>query len=255
MILCPTCGKENEDFFKFCLGCGTELKSVAPPKPEPVEREPLPEWPLHNTSPEMEALSDSTIAEALRKQEPEPEVESSAKVEFRSYQGEPSDVEQTPEAPEAADSLEDDSPAESQDGRKAAVLLGGIPDPDDIVTVVRPAISEAETARQCRVCAAGIPLDFTFCVVCGAPAVIDRDSASRDVSEFGLESTGESRGQLVLLREDGVDRASYDLDSGMTLVGREGCQINFVGDEFLAPQHAKLFDLECVTVREVEIPR
>ncbi len=238
MILCPTCGKENEDFFKFCLGCGTELKSVAPPKPEPVEREPLPEWPLHNTSPEMEALSDSTIAEALRKQESEPEVESSAKVEFRSYQGEPSDVEQTPEAPEAADAPEDDSPVESQDGRKAAVLLGGIPDPDDIVTVVRPAISEAQTARQCRVCAAGIPLDFTFCVVCGAPAVIDRDSASRDVSEFGLESTGESRGQLVLLREDGVDRASYDLDSGMTLVGREGCQINFVGDEFLAPQHA-----------------
>ena len=25
MIICPTCGKENEDFFKFCLGCGADL--------------------------------------------------------------------------------------------------------------------------------------------------------------------------------------------------------------------------------------
>ena len=26
MIICGTCGKENEDFFKFCLGCGADLK-------------------------------------------------------------------------------------------------------------------------------------------------------------------------------------------------------------------------------------
>ena len=25
MILCPTCGKENQDHYKFCLGCGSDL--------------------------------------------------------------------------------------------------------------------------------------------------------------------------------------------------------------------------------------
>ena len=25
MMICGTCGKENEDFFKFCLGCGADL--------------------------------------------------------------------------------------------------------------------------------------------------------------------------------------------------------------------------------------
>lgn len=31
MIICPQCGRENEDSFKYCLGCGLQL-----PKPAPV---------------------------------------------------------------------------------------------------------------------------------------------------------------------------------------------------------------------------
>ena len=25
MITCPSCGKQNQDYYKFCLGCGTKL--------------------------------------------------------------------------------------------------------------------------------------------------------------------------------------------------------------------------------------
>ncbi|RAL25413.1 hypothetical protein DL240_04160 [Lujinxingia litoralis] len=32
MIICKSCGRENEDEFKFCLGCGSALEA---PKPEP----------------------------------------------------------------------------------------------------------------------------------------------------------------------------------------------------------------------------
>ena len=28
MIICPNCSRENEDHYKFCLGCGTELSKV-----------------------------------------------------------------------------------------------------------------------------------------------------------------------------------------------------------------------------------
>ncbi|MEO8877339.1 MAG: FHA domain-containing protein [Polyangiaceae bacterium] len=33
MISCPKCGKENQDHYKFCLGCGAELPRDASPKP------------------------------------------------------------------------------------------------------------------------------------------------------------------------------------------------------------------------------
>ncbi len=31
MISCPSCGKQNQDHYKFCLGCGAELPREAPP--------------------------------------------------------------------------------------------------------------------------------------------------------------------------------------------------------------------------------
>lgn len=56
MIVCPNCGRENEDHYKFCLGCGTELSKpkgdvdtgidVGPPIPTAIPQaapEPEPE--------------------------------------------------------------------------------------------------------------------------------------------------------------------------------------------------------------------
>lgn len=37
MIVCPNCGRENEDHYKYCLGCGTVLPR--PKASEPVEQE------------------------------------------------------------------------------------------------------------------------------------------------------------------------------------------------------------------------
>src|SRR5258705_11199131 len=33
VITCPKCSKENQDHYKFCLGCGAELPRDAAPKP------------------------------------------------------------------------------------------------------------------------------------------------------------------------------------------------------------------------------
>ncbi|MEZ4268101.1 MAG: FHA domain-containing protein [Myxococcota bacterium] len=41
MISCPTCGKENEDFFRFCLGCGSDLEAAS--APAAAKAEPAPE--------------------------------------------------------------------------------------------------------------------------------------------------------------------------------------------------------------------
>src|ERR1700744_1365514 len=33
VITCPKCSKDNQDHYKFCLGCGAELPRDAAPKP------------------------------------------------------------------------------------------------------------------------------------------------------------------------------------------------------------------------------
>src|SRR5436190_22579448 len=33
LITCPKCGKENQDHYKFCLGCGAELPRAGAAKP------------------------------------------------------------------------------------------------------------------------------------------------------------------------------------------------------------------------------
>jgi|JI10StandDraft_1071094.scaffolds.fasta_scaffold62755_5 pSer/pThr/pTyr-binding forkhead associated (FHA) protein len=36
MIICPHCARDNEDHYKFCLGCGTELSKLAGAPPPPA---------------------------------------------------------------------------------------------------------------------------------------------------------------------------------------------------------------------------
>jgi pSer/pThr/pTyr-binding forkhead associated (FHA) protein len=46
VITCPKCGKENQDHYKFCLGCGAELPRDAAPKPF------APQTPPHGMRPQ-----------------------------------------------------------------------------------------------------------------------------------------------------------------------------------------------------------
>ncbi len=51
MITCPKCAKDNQDHYKFCLGCGAELppdpapKPFAPSPPSPVAKKEAPSAP------------------------------------------------------------------------------------------------------------------------------------------------------------------------------------------------------------------
>jgi pSer/pThr/pTyr-binding forkhead associated (FHA) protein len=228
VISCNTCGKENEDFFKFCLGCGAKLAGIEEPEASDLERDQPAEWPLHNTSPEEPGIALAE-AEEPAQEDPSPETESSVEIKVP-Y-----------EAPYTIESAKNDPEDEEVvyiGGRDEAVMMGGLPDPDNIVTVVRPSLESAETARQCRVCSAGIPMDFTFCALCGAPVSVRRQNTGPIPEEVGLAPSGETRGKVILLREDGVDRQAYDLDATTTILGREDSQIMFPSDEFLAQRHA-----------------
>ncbi len=51
MITCPKCSKENQDHYKFCLGCGAELPRDAAPKPFSPRTPPQGIRPVGNPPP------------------------------------------------------------------------------------------------------------------------------------------------------------------------------------------------------------
>jgi pSer/pThr/pTyr-binding forkhead associated (FHA) protein len=64
VIVCPSCGQKNEQHFKFCLGCGTELPSNAV-MPTPSTRGWLEDEAIPTSPGGIDAPSPAPIATAL----------------------------------------------------------------------------------------------------------------------------------------------------------------------------------------------
>lgn len=162
MRTCPECGTENEDFFRFCLGCGADLDKVL----GPVEVKPAP-----SVAPAGEARPSRTS--------PRP--------------GTPSAVPATG-ADIAPASQADEQPLPATMVRHKGATTDTSPRPGGATTAVELEPRPAER---------------------------------------------KSPGRLVLILEDGTDGAVYDLNPDKTTIGREGADIGFPHDDFLAPRHAE----------------
>lgn len=96
---------------------------------------------------------------------------------------------------------------------------------------------EQAKSYACTSCASGIPLGHKFCGRCGASAPVE--VATGKVAYYGnLQTPGRAR--VVLLRGEGVEGLSYQLNSEHHVVGRTG-QIVFADDKFVSPRHADLY--------------
>lgn len=64
MIICPKCTKENQDHYKFCLGCGAELpRDAAPKKFAPASNTPPHGVPAVKAAPAPAALVDEATSQ------------------------------------------------------------------------------------------------------------------------------------------------------------------------------------------------
>ena len=160
MIICGTCHKENEDFFKFCLGCGADLSKAA-------------------------RLDEGVTVEA------------------------------------AASSSELEPLTRRAGGSSQQVA--------------------SNSSRTCRICGAQQDREFAFCADCGASFAELTKTGPVPAVTVEPPRSGVSKGRLVLVREDGTDGDSFDLDAAGTIVGRETGHITFPEDDFLASEHLKLF--------------
>jgi pSer/pThr/pTyr-binding forkhead associated (FHA) protein len=89
----------------------------------------------------------------------------------------------------------------------------------------------------CRSCSTPVPLGHKFCGRCGA--AIPPEIVNARTQFFGqLQMPGKAK--LILIRGDGIEGLSYQLNAEQHVVGRNG-QLVFPDDPFVSPRHANLF--------------
>jgi FHA domain len=114
---------------------------------------------------------------------------------------------------------------ESPDGRKASVAQS------------QEELMEQAKNYVCRSCSTPVPLSHKFCGRCGA--AIPPDIMNARTQFFGqLQTPGKAK--LILIRGEGVEGLSYQLNAEQHLVGRNG-QLVFPDDPYVSPRHANLF--------------
>jgi pSer/pThr/pTyr-binding forkhead associated (FHA) protein len=89
----------------------------------------------------------------------------------------------------------------------------------------------------CKSCSTPVPLGHKFCGRCGA-AVPPEILQSRTQFFGQLQAPGKAK--LILIRGDGVEGLSYQLNAEQHIVGRNG-QLVIPDDPFVSPRHANLF--------------
>jgi len=89
----------------------------------------------------------------------------------------------------------------------------------------------------CRSCSTPVPMGHKFCGRCGA--AVPPEILGARTQFFGqLQVPGKAK--LILIRGEGVEGLSYQLNAEQHVVGRNG-QLVFPDDPFVSPKHANLF--------------
>ncbi len=145
-----------------------------------------------------------------------------------------------PSAPSPTDAL---ASGRRTQGTESALSSGGVFDDEISANArARAELSLEELMDQaknyvCKSCSTPVPLGHKFCGRCGA--AIPTDIANARTQFFGqLQVPGKAK--LILIRGDGIEGVSYQLNAEQHAVGRNG-QLVFPDDLFVSPKHANLF--------------
>jgi pSer/pThr/pTyr-binding forkhead associated (FHA) protein len=139
-------------------------------------------------------------------------------------------------------------PEISRHGWAGATLPHGTPEelglvpPQPKVTAQESSKTTEELMDQaknfvCTSCSTAVPLGHKFCGRCGA--AVPTEIMTLRTQFFGqLQAPGKAK--LILIRGEGVEGLSYQLNAENHVVGRSG-QLVFPDDPFVSPKHANFF--------------
>jgi pSer/pThr/pTyr-binding forkhead associated (FHA) protein len=265
MIVCNRCGKENQDHYKFCLGCGAELAtgpagddagnvgtmktmmadsgqrtSPTPPGGVPHPRLPgvgaVPAGPLPGMSP-MGGMGPSRAPSSP------PPYASPGSGGVRAPAGPPPGVGAPGPfgAPPANNAVAGGpggyagrAPSPVWGAPPAAPPLGHGP---GMGMAGGPATLPSSGPRKCPHCGSDVPPNFKFCGVCGQS--LASGPAFAPSPGFGPAPQALGRATLTLIRPDGSEGGIFSLRDGDNRIGRDHGAI-FENDGYLSPIHCEL---------------
>ncbi len=201
MITCPKCAKDNQDHYKFCLGCGAELPRENAPKPFSPQTPPQ----------GVPAVSAEAAAAALGGAAPD----------------------QAAPQPQAA-------PAGPTNPPPMVQPSASNPQAQPPVQQEAPQPAAAGANVSCPQCGQGNPPNNRFCASCGynLAAMASAPPAQPAQPAPGAAPGGGTSVLLTALRADGSEAGQFPLPDGPTVtVGRDTGSI-FAGDSYLSPKHA-----------------
>jgi pSer/pThr/pTyr-binding forkhead associated (FHA) protein len=219
VIICSKCGKENQDRYKFCLGCGAQLTSLNPP-PEAEQPAPVP-GPGPAQAP-AQAPAEGAAGPAFTPISPTPpaglpKVGSAAALAVTE-----------PEQPD---------PPATRPPMDAALS------PPEAGSKVPTAQHASAGMASCPQCGSKNPQEFVFCGNCGARL---KEAGPRTMGSSSGSGTDASAapasvplGKLALIKPDGSEGGDHVLMSQETVIGR-GSGPLFDNDSYLSPRHAIL---------------
>jgi hypothetical protein len=235
MTVCNRCGKENQDHYKFCLGCGAEL--TAAPKPGA-------------------GGGDMGMMKTIMADPSSPNPLSGLVGPGGMPPGVPGGM--AGAAPGGPGMVRGSSPAQPLTRGSAAAMpgmppsgpLGGPPGgppggqpmgpPPGVPGFAAPGFPPPATAmRRCPSCGSDVPPTFRFCGTCG----FRMDEASGPAQMPQQQGIGQqlprTRLSMTLIRPDGTEGGSHDLRPGDNQLGRSYGMV-FENDGYLSPVHALL---------------
>jgi pSer/pThr/pTyr-binding forkhead associated (FHA) protein len=202
VITCPKCFKENQDHYKFCLGCGAELPR------EGAQKKFAPGTPPHGVSAVKAASPASPLQDEV----------TSIGIPM---------PQQQPAAPRPKAISTPAQPAAGFSAQRAPTPPPPAPEP--------PAAQAGPPPITCPQCEHPNPPNNKFCASCGFK--LARPMPSEPAPQPTGATAQPSGVVLTALRADGSEAGSYALPVGTAMIGRDTGAI-FAGDSYLSPRHA-----------------
>ncbi|MBN1655585.1 MAG: FHA domain-containing protein [Deltaproteobacteria bacterium] len=220
MIVCPRCNKENQDHYKFCLGCGSELPRDAVQAPRDfAERTPPAGTPRSQ-------LSDPSQVGKERSGTAVPDVSAKKQIELASTQA--------GRSAEEAEIKESKHEVQTSEVEKTCPKCGSLV-PADFKFCGTCGHSMDQSPAASRVSAEKPSAPVSYSEPVRSPAAQSMPAAARVAGSTA--QIGATRGKLILINPDGSEGLSFPLGPGKTTVGRDAGG-PFAGDMYLSPVHA-----------------
>jgi len=230
VITCKRCGKENQDHYKFCLGCGAELEAPSVPAAGPPPAGPAPAAGGGGVAMMKTVMADmNQPPPSAPRPAPSPTPPGGA--------GQPAGGALPGMSGGMAPTIMPSSAGASQGAPPPAAPApapAAAPAP-----APAPAPQAAAGPRACPSCGASVQPGFKFCGQCGFK--MPDEAPVRATGDIAQQASAEvrPRGALVLIRPDGSEGGTHALEEGENKIGRNHGAI-FENDGYLSPTHAEL---------------